>query len=125
MYVEDSVRLDDPKVFSASPSWPPSTESMGGNGLVPASISPPVDVGTELATKVLSNGVLNEHPSFSVNNYALRDNQLQCLERWLRRRQVLAGWGLSMPGRVHSLFTRSLMCQDGRQDSRVSQLKFH
>lgn len=74
------MRLDDPHIFSGSPSWPPSTESLGEKGLVPASISPPAGVGTELGIEVLSNGVLNECPSFSVNSYALRDNQLQCLE---------------------------------------------
>ena len=46
--------------------------------------------------------MLNDHASFSVDSYALRSNQLECLRGLGRYLQVLAGWGLSKPGRVCS-----------------------
>lgn len=104
--------------------WPPSVEALGREGPVPASISPPVGLRTGLGMGVLSNGVLNGHPSFSGNSCALRANQLECL-RMVERRQVLEGWGFSKPGRVHSLAPWFLMSWDGRQDSRISQFKFY
>lgn len=104
--------------------WPPSVEALGREGPVPASISPPVGLRTWLGMGVLSNGVLNEHPSFSGNSCALRANQLECL-RMVERRQVLEGWGFSKPGRVHSLAPWFLMSWVGRQDPRVSQFKFY
>lgn len=51
-------------------------EALGRKGPVPASIFPPVGLSTGPGMGVLSNGVLNEHPSFSVNSCALRAEQL-------------------------------------------------
>lgn len=112
MYVEDSVSETrcSSGLFWLS-FWPPSVEALGREGPVPASISPPVGLRTGLGMGVLSNGVLNGHPSFSGNSCALRANQLECL-RMVERRQVLEGWGFSKPGRVHSLAPWFLMSWD-------------
>lgn len=41
--------------------------------------------GHRVGHEVPSNGVLNGHPSFSVDSYALRANQLECLrDSWER-----------------------------------------
>lgn len=44
LYVDDSVRLNDARVLSGSPSWPPSVEALA----VPASVSPPLGLGSGL-----------------------------------------------------------------------------
>lgn len=112
------MRLDAPQVFSGSPSG----SGKGGPG--PCLNFPTCVSAHRAGHGVLSNGVLNEYPSFSGNSCALRANQLECL-RMAERRQVLEGWGFSKPGRLHSLAPGFLMSWDGKQDSSVSQFKFY
>lgn len=86
------MRLDDPQIPSGSPSWPPSLESPGEEGLVPASVSPPVGLGTGLGMA-----------SFSVDSYALRSNQLEYFrDGWEGGRYLQDGGSLSLEESIHS-----------------------
>lgn len=79
--------------FLALHSGLPSVAALGGEGPIPASVPPLVDLGTGLGMGVLSNGLLNEHPSFSVDSYALRAKQLECLRDGLERGRYLQDGG--------------------------------
>lgn len=69
---------DEPQVPFGSLSWPPSMETLGAEGPVCLSFST-CGCGHRVGHGVPSNGVLNGHPSFSVDSYALRANQMECL----------------------------------------------
>lgn len=75
--------------FLALHSNLPSVAALGGVGPIPASVPPLVGLGT----RVLSNRLLNEHPSFSVDSYALRANQLEYLRNSLEGGRYLHDGG--------------------------------